>query len=153
MAVPPEPPAEMMPITPCCRAIQARKASVMAATACPDRPSDARRTGGQGQCHLLRRDIGALVAAIRRQIDKPRPQSGGLDEITQEAQFLALGVERAAMITCGTCGARAASGETSPTRRPSTVARVGRDMVRAWASMRAAGTSCDQRVGRTGLAL
>ncbi len=44
---------------------------------------------------LLRRDIGAERLAGGRNVDEPRAQSAGDDEVLDEAQLLALGVERA----------------------------------------------------------
>ena len=96
IAVPPEPPAEMMPATFCCLPTQARNASVMAATAVPRSP-EAMPAGPEWGCErdFLRRNVGALVAASGGKIDKARAKPRSLDDVADVAQFLALGIERA----------------------------------------------------------
>ena len=95
-AVPPEPPAEMMPASRLWRLIQASNASAMAVIAAPRSPVNtafgaARMIGARPDG----RHVGRRRSARRRKIDQEHAHAGIRDLVANEAQFVAFGVERA----------------------------------------------------------
>ena len=149
MAVPPEPPAEMMPATPVWRLIQASNACAIAATEVPRSPVK-RPDAPRGWCSAT--SIGGtsapeglpLVDRSTRRVR--RPASFRISRISRSSSPLVSSVP--ATTTTGSLAAVEA--EAAPRCGISATRRTAAEAVRACASIWAAGTGCDQRVGSFG---
>ena len=149
IAVPPEPPAEMMPATPVCRLIQASNACAMAATDVPRSPVkrpaaprgwlSATSMGGtsapdglplvERSTRRVRRPASLRMSRMRR---SSSPLVSSVPATTTKGSLPA--VDCAEVPRCGRSATR----------------RTAAELVRACASICATGTGCDQRVGSLG---
>ena len=103
------------------------------------------------QRDFLRGDVAGGSLAAGGDVDQAGAQAAACDDVADEAQLCALGVERADDQHDRWSGASASRAGSRRGRATSSSRVTPVVTVRAAASMRAIGTGCDQRVGSVGI--